>query len=82
MDTEPSSTQSIKKPVTPDLTTVEMTQDITLTPLTANRHEALHQMQGRDPFCKCISKGYQKASHHYMRLIYLHTLNDYNTNMS
>ena len=56
MDTQPSSTQSIKKPVTPDLTTVETTQDITLKPLTADRHESLLQMQRMDPFCKCISK--------------------------
>ena len=56
MDTEPSGTQSNKKPVTPDLTTVETTQDITLKPLTADRHEALLQMQRMDPFCKCISK--------------------------
>ena len=41
MDTEPSSTQSIKKPVTPDLTTVETAQDITPKPLTAERNEAL-----------------------------------------
>ena len=32
MNTEPSNTQSIKKPVTPDLTTVETTQDITPKP--------------------------------------------------
>ena len=37
-DTKPSNTQSIKKPFTPDLTTVETTQDITTKPLTADRH--------------------------------------------
>ena len=56
MDTEPSNTHSIKKPVTPDLTTVEMAQDITSKLPTADRHEALHQMQKMDPFCKCISR--------------------------
>ena len=59
MDTEPSNTQSIKKPVTPDYSTVETTQDITPKPITANRHKALLQMQMMDPldpFCKHISK--------------------------
>ena len=56
MDTESSSTQSIKKPVTSDLTTVETTQDITPKPLTADRHKAFLQMQRTDPFCKYISK--------------------------
>ena len=55
-DTEPSSTQPIKETVTPDLTTVETTQDIIPTPLTANRHKALLQMQKMDPFYKCISR--------------------------
>ena len=32
------------------------TQDITLKPLTADRHKALLQMQRTDPFCKHISK--------------------------
>ena len=56
MDTELSNTQSIKKPVTPDLTIVETTHDIIPQPLTANRHHALLQMQRMDPFCKHISK--------------------------
>ena len=55
-DIRPSNTPSITKPATSYLTTVETTQDITLKPLAANRHEALLQMQRRDPFCKCISK--------------------------
>ena len=55
-DTEPSNTQTIKETVTPDVTTVDTTQDITLKPLTADRHETLLQMQKMDPFCKCISK--------------------------
>ena len=80
MATEPSNTQSIKKPVTPDLTMVETTQDITPKPLTANSHEALLQMQRTDPFCKCISKWLSngKASQH--EADYLHTLKDYHTN--
>ena len=52
MDLEPLSTQPIMETVTPDLTTVETTQDITAKPLTANRL----QMQMMDIFCKCISK--------------------------
>ena len=55
-NTEPSSTQPIKEAVTPDLTTVQTTQDITPKLLTASRHEALLQMQKTDPFCKCIFK--------------------------
>ena len=65
----------------PDLMTVKTNQDITLKPLTANRHEALLQMQRTDPFCKVCQNGYQMAMHHSMRLIYLHTLKDYYTNM-
>ena len=53
---EPSNTQPIKDTVALYLTTVETTQDITTKPLTADRHEALVQMQKMDPFCKCISK--------------------------
>ena len=56
MDTELSDTHSIKETVTPDLGTVETTQNITPKPLTADRHEALLQMQKMDPFCKCISR--------------------------
>ena len=56
MDTRPLNTPSITISVTSDLTSVEATQDITPKPLTANRHEALLQMQRMDPFCKCISK--------------------------
>ena len=56
MDTEPSNTQPIKETVTPDLTTVETTHDITPKPLTADRHKALLQMQKTYPFCKYISK--------------------------
>ena len=55
-DPEPSNPQPIKESVTPDLTTVKTSQDITWKPLTADRHEALLQMQKMDPFCKCISK--------------------------
>ena len=39
--------------ITPDITT---TPDPTLKSLTADRLEALLQMQKTDPFCKCISK--------------------------
>ena len=55
-DTEPSGSQPIKETVTPDLATVETTQDITSKPLIANRHNALLWMQTMDPFCKCISR--------------------------
>ena len=55
-DTEPSSIQHIKETVTPDLSTVETTQDITPKLLMADRHEALLQMQEMNPFCKCISR--------------------------
>ena len=55
-DIRPSNTPSITNPATSDLTTVETTQDITLKPLTAKRHEALLHMQRMDPFCKHISK--------------------------
>ena len=41
--------------ITPDLTTMETTEDITQEPLTANRHEALLQMYKTDPFYKHIS---------------------------
>ena len=44
------------KTATSDFTAVETTEEITLEPLTANRHEALLQMYRPDPFCKCISK--------------------------
>ena len=53
---EPSSTQSIKKTVTPDLTTMKTPQDVTKKPLTDDRCEALLQMQKTDPFGKCTSK--------------------------
>ena len=56
MDTEPSNTQPIKDTVTPDITTVKTTQDITRKPPTADKHEALLQIQKMDPFYKCISK--------------------------
>ena len=54
--TEPSTPQPIKETVTPDLSTVETSQDITPKPLISDRHEALLQMQKMDPFCKYISK--------------------------
>ena len=55
-DTRPSNTPSLMNPATSDLTTVETTQDRTPKPLTANRCEALPQMQRMDPFCKFISR--------------------------
>ena len=55
-DTRPLNTPSILKPTTSDFTTVETTWDITPKPLTADRHEALLQMQRMDPFCKYVSK--------------------------
>ena len=56
MKTESSSTKFIKGTVTPYLTKVKTTQDVTPKPLTNDRHKALLQMQKIDPFCKCISK--------------------------
>ena len=56
MDTEPSNSQTIKETVTPDVTTMDTTQDITPKPLTANGHETLLQMQKMNTFCKHISK--------------------------
>ena len=55
-DTEPSNPQPNKETITPDLTTVETSQDITLKCLTGDRHELLLQMQKTDPFYKHISK--------------------------
>ena len=57
-DTEPSNTQPIKETVTPDVTTVETTQDITTKPLTSDRHEATLQMQKMDPFLNASPNGY------------------------
>ena len=56
MDTEPSNTQTIKETVTPDMTTVDTTQDIAQKPLIADGHETLVQMENTNPFCKCISR--------------------------
>ena len=55
-NTEPSSAQPDKETVTLDPTTVKTTKDVTVKPLTDDRHKALIQMQKMDPFCKCISK--------------------------
>ena len=55
-NTELLSTQPIKETVTPDLTTVKTTEDVTPKPLTDGRHEALIKVQKTYPFCKCISK--------------------------
>ena len=80
-DTRPSNIPSIMQPATSDLTTVETTQDITLKPAIADRHETLLQMQRTDSVT-VFQKDYQIARHHNMRLIYLHTLNNYYTNTS
>ena len=56
MNTELPSTQPDKATVTPALTTVKNTEDVTPIPLTDDRKEALLQMQRMDPFCNCISK--------------------------
>ena len=42
--------------VTPDVTTVKDTPDVTLKPLAEDRLQALLQIQKMDTFCKCISK--------------------------
>ena len=41
---------------TPDITNIKDTPDVMPKPLTKDRLQALQQMQGTDPFCKCISK--------------------------
>ena len=69
-DTEPSSAPTTKETVTQDLTIVITTQDVTLKPLTDDRHEALLQMQKTDPFCKCISKCLLNGKASSMRPIY------------
>ena len=56
MDTRPSNTPFITNAATSDLTTVETNPDVTPKPLTANRYEALLEMQKTDPSSKCISK--------------------------
>ena len=84
MNTEPSNTQPDNETVTPDLTTVKTTQDVTPKPLMQDRHEAMLQMQKTDPFCKHISKQLSngKASKHeanlfthIKELIYKHIMN-------
>ena len=82
-DKRPSNTPSILKPPTSDFTTLENTQDITLKPLTVNRHKALLQMQRIDPFCKHISKRLcnGKTLQHEADLFINH-LKDYYTHMS
>ena len=55
-DTEHPSIQPNKETITPDLTTVKTTQNITPKPLTDDRYKALFQIQKTDPFCKHISK--------------------------
>ena len=82
MDTEPSSIQTIKETVTPDVTTVDTTQDITLKPLSADGCKTLLQMQKIDPFLKASPNSYQMARHNSMRPIYSHTLRDYYTHTS
>ena len=83
MDTEPSNTPTSKETVTPDVTTVDTTQNITLQPLTANRHKIHLQMQKTYPFYKCISKQLSngKAPQHEANLfthikglLYKHTM--------
>ena len=62
----------IKGTVTPDLTTAETTQDIMPKPLTADRHEALLQMQRQIPFVNASPDDCQIAKHHNTEQIYLH----------
>ena len=81
-DTGPSNTSPITNPATSDLTTVETTQDITLKPLTADRHEVNYRCRGWIHSVKVSRSNYQMVRHHSMRLIYLHTLKDYYTTMS
>ena len=55
-DTEALSTTPSRESITPDLTSMETTEDITPKTLTVNRHETLLQMQKMGPFCKHISR--------------------------
>ena len=59
------------------------TSDPTPKSLTADRLEALLQMQKTDPFCKCISKCLSngKAPKHEIRTFHPH-LRDFYTNIS
>ena len=50
--------------------------------LTADRLEALLQMQKTDPFCKRISKCFQMVNHLSMKQISLHMSEAYSTNTS
>ena len=54
--TEHFTPQPSADTVTPDVTTVKNTPDVTLKPLPEDRLHALLQMQRMDPFCKHISK--------------------------
>ena len=72
MAIEHSSTQPNKVKVTPDLTTIKNTQDVTPKPLTDDRHEALLEMHKMDPFANASPNGYQMARHQCMRPIYSH----------
>ena len=82
--TKPSSAQPIKESIKSDLTAMETTENITPKTLTADRHEALLEMQKRDPFCTCISRWLSngKAPQHKANLftpinglLYKHVMN-------
>ena len=72
LGTEPSSIQPIKEIVMLDLTTVETTQDITLKPLTADRHEAYYRCRRWIHFVNAPPDSYQMKKHHSMKQIYLY----------
>ena len=54
--TEDLTPQPKADTVTPDITTVTDTPNVTPKPLTEDKLHVLLQMQRIDPFCKCISK--------------------------
>ena len=65
----PMDTATVQPDVTPEVSKVP---DPTSKSLTADRSEALLQMQKTDPFCKTISKAYQMGKHHRMKQIFSH----------
>ena len=68
--------------VTPDITTVPDTPDMTPKLLTTDRLQALLQMQRTDSFCKCISKQRSNGKAPKHELIFFYTSRDYCINMS
>ena len=72
INTEPSSTQPIKETVTPHLTTVKATQDVTPKPLTIDM-KPYSRCRRWIHFVNVSPNGYQMARHQSMRPIYSYT---------